>query len=172
MLLACVLRTPGQLDDVRTWLDPDDFTIPDRGACYQAALDLHDRGEPIDPVTLAWETRRQAPPQPTEEAGETTALDSERLMQLYGDGYPAQVAPYYGRQILESSIRTTTAQAARDLKTLAAQPSIPPADLLSAAAHRIDQVSHQESRWHGSRPTESRDSEQSAEQQADIGRTL
>lgn len=181
MLLACILRNPDQLDDVRAWLDPDDFAAAGRGDCYRAALDLHDRGDPVDPLTLAWETHKH----PTqahatnnqtadgkEAAAEAAPLNGERLMKLYGDGYPAQVAPYYARQVLENSIRATTAQAARDLKALASNPSIAATELLTSAAHRIDQVNNQETRWHTSHPAEPQQPDHPAEQQSGASQAL
>lgn len=181
MLLACILRNPSQLDDVRTWLDPDDFAVPGRGTCYRAALDLHDRGDPIDPVTLAWEIHRHPTEaraangqaaEPKEQAEEAEPLNGERLMKLYGDGYPAQVAPYYARQVLENSISVTTTQAARDLKTLASDPGIAPTELLTAAAHRIDQVNNQEARWRTAHPADPQKLDHFREQQSGASQAL
>jgi replicative DNA helicase len=150
MLLACVLRSPDQLDGVRAYLKPDDFTAPGRGRLYQAALDIHTRGDPVDPVTLIWESQKHdthAAPEDDEETPRISALDGDDLMRLYGDGLPAETAPYYARRIIESAILTTTTQAARDLKTLASNPRLNATELIPAAAHRITQLDCDEERW-------------------------
>lgn len=164
-LLACVLRSPDQLDGLRTYLDPDDFAAPGRGALYQAALDVHTRGDPLDPVTLIWEAQKRDIPAAETRDGEASPiapLDGDDLMRLYGDGLPAETARYYARQIIEAAILTNTTEAARDLKSLASSPRLSATDLIPAAANRIDRLNRQEDRWnsmHGGGDVEARDTE-------------
>ena len=97
--------------------------------------------------------RRQEPGAP---------LDGDDLMRLYGNGLPAETAPYYARQIVESAVLATTSQAARDLKSLASDPRLNPTDLLPAAAHHLDQLNRHEDRWnnmHSAGDAEPRDTD-------------
>lgn len=152
-LLACILRTPGQIDQVRDYLASEDFHAPGRGELYAAATAMHDRGDALDPVTLMWEAQqhgileRRTAEADDALAGAVPILSADHLMHLFGDGQPAGVAPYYARQILEASILTTATEAAGELKNLAQDPALGIPDLLSVAAHRIDDINGHEHRW-------------------------
>ena len=56
-LVAALIRRPEQLGWVASWLHPDALTDKPWRAVYAAAIELADRGEPVDVVTVAWQVQ-------------------------------------------------------------------------------------------------------------------
>src|SRR4029077_336917 len=61
LLGAVMLSREAITAAVEAHIEAEDFYKPAHGLIYEAALTLHARGEPIDPVTMAEELRRTAP---------------------------------------------------------------------------------------------------------------
>ncbi len=57
-VLGAILAEPGVLERVGALLQPTDFFDPRHRQMYQAALELWDRGEIVDPITMAAELAR------------------------------------------------------------------------------------------------------------------
>jgi len=51
-LLGAILLRPSLMKDLIAVVDPSDFYAPAHQAAYLAMCELHDRGRPIDPITL------------------------------------------------------------------------------------------------------------------------
>jgi replicative DNA helicase len=60
LLGAMMLSRDAITAAIEARLDADDFYKPAHGTIYGAAFELHSRGEPVDPVTVAEELRRSA----------------------------------------------------------------------------------------------------------------
>src|SRR6516162_2014682 len=60
LLGAMMLSRDAITAAIEARLDADDFYKPAHGAIYSAAFELHSRGEPVDPVTVAEELRRSS----------------------------------------------------------------------------------------------------------------
>ncbi|MEU3599322.1 DnaB-like helicase N-terminal domain-containing protein [Streptomyces sp. NPDC006798] len=66
MLVATATAHSGELARVR-WLQPSDFALPMHAVLFHCLTALAHRGEPVDPVTVLWESQhrgllRDAPP--------------------------------------------------------------------------------------------------------------
>jgi replicative DNA helicase len=44
---------------IATGLDPEDFFLRSHGTLYAALIDMHHRGHPLDPVSVAYELERE-----------------------------------------------------------------------------------------------------------------
>jgi replicative DNA helicase len=53
-----LILCPRKLNEVRPWLEQGDFAVAHYGRWYGYICGLHDRGQPIDQVTLLTELRR------------------------------------------------------------------------------------------------------------------
>jgi replicative DNA helicase len=93
-----LILNPRKLDDVRPWLDADDFTVAHYGRWYTYICDLRDAGRPIDQVTLLTELRRHDDLGPDGRYAVELATITERVPI---PGEPA----YYARTVLEESTR-------------------------------------------------------------------
>ncbi len=60
LLGAMMLSRDAITAAIEARLDADDFYKPAHGTIYSAAFELHSRGEPVDPVTVAEELRRSS----------------------------------------------------------------------------------------------------------------
>jgi replicative DNA helicase len=58
LLGAMMLSREAITAAIEAHIDASDFYKPAHGAIYEAAFDLHSRGEPVDPVTVAEDLRR------------------------------------------------------------------------------------------------------------------
>jgi replicative DNA helicase len=59
LLGAMMLSRDAIMSAIEHHIDPREFYKPAHGHIYEAAFDLHARGEPVDPVTMAEELRRK-----------------------------------------------------------------------------------------------------------------
>ena len=57
--LSALLASPAALHDVGTWLRPDDFGAPAHAATFASMRSVHGRGEPVEPLTVAWPAERR-----------------------------------------------------------------------------------------------------------------
>ena len=102
--VGALLLAPGELRQVAGWLLPEDFTRPVCGEVYGVVARMAGEGQPVDPVTVLAELRRQG--------------------RLRSDGYPTmelvrmvEAVPsplsvgYYGRLVLEAAVFRRVEQA-------------------------------------------------------------
>jgi replicative DNA helicase len=102
--VGALLLAPGELQQVAEWLRPGDFTQAVCGEVYDLVVRMTGNGQPVDPVTVLAELRRQG--------------------RLRSDGYPTmelvrmvEEVPtplsvgYYGRLVLEAAVFRRVEQA-------------------------------------------------------------
>lgn len=129
-LLGCISARPEQLLDVVGWLHPGDFADIGHQQIYRALGALHHRGEPIDQVTVLWETQRRG-------ALSAGTLDAERVLRICDPLSLSGVAEYFGEQVVQSSLVRTAAASARQVRALADDESLAPGRLIGYALHAL-----------------------------------
>lgn len=114
-VLGCLLRaTSTQARMLLTLLTDEDFSVPAHAHVAAAARTLLQQGEPVDPVTVLGQLRRQG----IENARTASKDAGVLLIELYQAGPCTGNALYYARIVLEHGYRRRTQQAA--LRLLAA----------------------------------------------------
>jgi len=104
---------------------PGLFGDPRHRACYEAILDLAERGEPIDIVTVAWQQQHDR-----EHHGPGPAIeDLADLVALAPPGSPT----YLTDRLATVAARRIAADAAEQLRSLAYRPGLDVQDLLFTA---------------------------------------
>ncbi|MFG3363538.1 DnaB-like helicase N-terminal domain-containing protein [Streptomyces sp. NPDC048156] len=129
-LLGCISARPEQLLDVVGWLHPGDFADTGHQQIYRALGALHHRGEPIDQLTVLWETQRRG-------ALSDGTLDAERVLQICDPLSLSSVAEHFGEQIVQASLVRTAAASARQVRALADDKSLAPGRLIGYALHTL-----------------------------------
>ncbi|MEV0372582.1 DnaB-like helicase N-terminal domain-containing protein [Streptomyces sp. NPDC050636] len=94
-LLGCLSARPQKLDEVVGWLHPGDFADAGHQQIYRSLGALHHRGEPIDQLTVLWETQRRG-------ALADRTLDAERVLRICDPSVFAGSAEYVGEQVVLS----------------------------------------------------------------------
>lgn len=129
-LLGCLSVRPDQLLDIVGWLHPDDFADVGHQHIYRSLGALHHRGEPIDQLTVLWETQRRG-------ALADGTLDAERVLRLCDPLAFSGAAEYFGERIVQASLVRTAATAARQVRVLADTESVAPGRLIGSALHAL-----------------------------------
>ncbi|MGW6733629.1 DnaB-like helicase N-terminal domain-containing protein [Streptomyces sp. NPDC055013] len=129
-LLGCISARPEQLLDVVGWLHPGDFADIGHQQIYRALGALHHRGEPIDQLTVLWETQRRG-------ALSDGTLDAERVLRICDPLSLSGVAEYFGEQVVQASLVRTAAASARQVRALADDESLAPGRLIGYALHAL-----------------------------------
>lgn len=129
-VLGCLATRPEQLLDLVRWLHPDDFADPGHQQIYRALGTLHHRGEPIDQLTVLWETQRRG-------ALDDSTLNADRVRRICDPLAGGGAAEHYGEQVLTASLARTAATAARQVRALADQDSLAPGQLINFALHAL-----------------------------------
>jgi replicative DNA helicase len=124
-LVAALVCHPREASGIGRWLSPDSFVDRPSRAVYAALLDLVERGQPIDVVTVAWQMQqasRQSGPGPD-------------LVTFVRDVDAATVDDprFYSRPVAADLVRRTADSAARALTAAAANPGIDVPDLFETA---------------------------------------
>lgn len=130
LLLGCISARPEQLLDVVGWLHPGDFADIGHQQIYRALGALHHRGEPIDQLTVLWETQRRG-------ALSNGTLDAERVLRICDPLSLSGVAEYFGEQVVQASLVRTAAASARQVRALADDESLAPGRLIGYALHAL-----------------------------------
>lgn len=120
-LIAALVCHPSQVSWTARWLRPDALFDRPWRAVYSALIDLVDRGDPVDVVTLAWEVQhasRRAGPGP----------DTATLLRAV-DAAAADDPGYLGRLVAGDLVRRTADTAAQALSAAAANPGVDVRDL-------------------------------------------
>lgn len=139
-LLGCLSARPDQLLDVVNWLHPDDFADIGHQQIYRSLGALHQRGEPIDQLTVLWETQRRG-------ALATGVLDAERVLRICDPLAAAGAAEHFGEQIVKASLVRTAAAASRQVRVLADEESLTPGRLIGFALHVLVPLDEIRRRW-------------------------
>ncbi|KMS74388.1 helicase DnaB [Streptomyces viridochromogenes] len=129
-LLGCISARPEQLLDVVGWLHPGDFADAGHQQIYRALGALHHRGEPIDQLTVLWETQRRG-------ALSDGTLDAERVLRICDPLSLSGVAEHFGEQVVQASLVRTAAASARQVRELADDESLAPGRLIGYALHAL-----------------------------------
>ena len=120
-LIAALICHPARVPAVARWLRPD--AMVDRSWCsaYSALVDLVERGEPADVVTVAWEIQRAS-----RKLG--AGPDTDTLVRAV-DAAVADDPGYLGRLVASDLVRRTADSAASALATAATNPGVDIRDL-------------------------------------------
>ncbi|MFD5320022.1 DnaB-like helicase N-terminal domain-containing protein [Streptomyces sp. NPDC127098] len=133
-LLASLTSHPQHIPAITRRLHPEDFTNPRHQLLYRSLATLHHRGEPIDPLTLAWEARHHGAP--------AHHLTIDHITTLTTDD-PHQRAD----RLLEAAFRRTASDAGQIINTLTADPTLTTGDLLASGGLALQPVMHLYRRW-------------------------
>ncbi|SEC12437.1 DnaB-like helicase N-terminal domain-containing protein [Streptomyces sp. 2314.4] len=139
-LLGCLSARPQKLDEVVGWLHPGDFAEAGHQQIYRSLGALHHRGEPIDQLTVLWETQRRG-------ALADRTLDAERVLRICDPSAFAGSAEYFGEQVVQASLVRTAAASARQVRTLADDESLAPGRLIGYALHALGPLEEVRRRW-------------------------
>jgi hypothetical protein len=139
-LLCCLSAQPDQLLHVVAWLRPGDFADVGHQQIYRALRALHHRGEPIDQLTVLWETQRRG-------ALADGTLDAERVLRICDPLAFCGAAEHFGERVVEASLVRTAASAARQVQVLADAESLPPGRLIGYALHALGPLDDVRRRW-------------------------
>ncbi len=134
-VLGCALQTtPQHARALLAGLGEQDFTVPQHAHIAAAITVLLGRGEPVDPVTVLGQLRRQG----LEHAG-TASKDAGVLLLELCQGAPTVASgSFYARIVLEHSYRRRVQRAAvRLLQGAGHLPLADLADLVSREHHAI-----------------------------------
>jgi hypothetical protein len=146
-LLGCLSIGPSQLPAIIGWLHPDDFADAGHQQIYRALGALHHRGEPIDHLTLLWETQRRG-------ALADGTLDTERVLRICDPLGFSGAAEHFGERVIEASLVRTAATAAQQVRALADTESLPPGRLIGYALHALGPLDDVRRRWRTASGTE------------------
>ncbi|MGW1374697.1 DnaB-like helicase N-terminal domain-containing protein [Streptomyces sp. NPDC002446] len=155
-LLGCLSARPDKLRDVVGWLHPGDFADAGHQQIYRSLGALHHRGEPIDQLTVLWETQRRG-------ALANGTLDTERVLRICDPNSIAGSAEYLGEQVVQASLVRTAATSARQIRALADDESLAPGRLIGYALHALGPLDDVRRRWriaNGAEPEPSRPTSQ------------
>ncbi|MEU9342026.1 DnaB-like helicase N-terminal domain-containing protein [Streptomyces sp. NPDC048278] len=139
-LLGCLSVRPDQLLDVVGWLHPVDFADTGHRHIYRSLGALHHRGEPIDQLTVLWETQRRG-------ALADGTLDAERVLRICDPLAFSGAAEYFGERVVQASLVRTATAAARQVRALADTESLAPGRLIGYALHALGPLDDVRRRW-------------------------
>lgn len=137
-MIASVLASPSQYDQIKAWLLPGDFARPDMRGLFTAIIEVAGAGQPVDVVTVMWAAIRQA--------ATTDRLDHDAVSQLAEAGIPGY-AVVSGRQVLQASLRNQADSAARRLASAAQQPRARPGEVTRYARVQLSEIADSCQRW-------------------------
>ncbi|KIZ14958.1 DnaB-like helicase N-terminal domain-containing protein [Streptomyces natalensis] len=139
-LLGCLSARPQKLDEIVGWLYPGDFADAGHQQIYRSLGALHHRGEPIDQLTVLWETQRRG-------ALADRTLDAGRVLRICDPSVFAGSAEYVGEQVVRASLVRTAAASARQVRALADDESLAPGQLIGYALHALGPLEEVRRRW-------------------------
>ncbi|MEU9133885.1 DnaB-like helicase N-terminal domain-containing protein [Kitasatospora sp. NPDC048540] len=136
-VLGSLMRDPGQVEQVRRWLRPQDFTAPGRAELYATITAAAEAGGTIDPVLIVWDAhRRSASP---------GALTSDEVWEIASAGVPG-VAVGGGRELVEAGIVHHVRSAASAIEAAAGNPAAAPGMVFATARGHLQHASAQSAR--------------------------
>jgi replicative DNA helicase len=137
-VVASLLASPWQFDQVKGWLRPGDFTRADTRALYIAINDVVEGGQPVDVVTVMWAAIRQL--------GAADRLDHQAVARLAEAGVSGY-AVVSGRAVLHASVRNQTAASASRVVSFAQRSRAHPTEVTRYARGQLSDVAEGCQRW-------------------------
>src|SRR5436309_8390325 len=111
LLGAMMLSREAITAAIEVRLDATDFYKPAHGSIYEAAFELHSRGEPVDPVTVAEELRRAS--QLDQLGGRAT------LLRIQASTPASANAAHYAQIVGELAVLRRLIETAGDIQEMA-----------------------------------------------------
>ena len=119
-------------------LHPDDFYREGHGRIYQAMLDLHTLGEPVDALTLVEHLKQ---------AGDLDAVGGRAAIDLLAGSVPAVGnVRQYARIVRDNAMLRRLLRASYDIQARVHSHEALPRDLVDMAERAILEVAHEDSR--------------------------
>ncbi|MDP9376677.1 MAG: replicative DNA helicase [Actinomycetota bacterium] len=119
-------------------LQPEDFYREAHGRIYQAMLDLHSDGEPVDALTVTEHLKQ---------AGELEALGGRSAIDVLTGSVPAiSHLRQYARIVKENAMLRRLLNATYDIQQRVHGHEAPPRELVDIAERSILEVAHEDSR--------------------------
>ena len=119
-------------------LSPDDFYRESHGRVYQAMLDLHTQGEPIDALTLVEHLKQ---------AGELESVGGAAAIELLAGSVPAVGnVRQYARIVRDNAMLRRLLHASYEIQAQVHGHEALPRDLVDMAERAILEVAHEDSR--------------------------
>jgi replicative DNA helicase len=119
-------------------LHPDDFYRPSHGAIYQAMLDLHSIGEPVDALTLVEHLKQ---------AGELDSVGGRAAIDLLSAAVPAVGnVRQYAKIVRDNAMLRRLLHASFDIQQRVHSHEAPPRELVDLAERAILEVAHDDRR--------------------------
>src|ERR671911_879099 len=119
-------------------LHPDDFYREAHGLVFQAMLELHNGGEPVDALTLVEHLKQ---------AGELDAVGGRATIDLLAASVPAVGhLRQYARIVRENAMLRRLLRAAYEIQARVHAHDAPPRELVDIAERTILEVAHEDSR--------------------------
>ncbi|MEY9958783.1 DnaB-like helicase N-terminal domain-containing protein [Streptacidiphilus sp. MAP5-52] len=129
-LINVLMAQPRALPSLAGHLLPGDFADPLHRLVYEAMVDLSERAQPVDALTVLWQARAGA---------STPAVDLVRVQSLIRHDLPGD-PDYWAERLITASVLRTTHTCANQLRDLAADPRRPVAALLGDAEQLVGQL--------------------------------
>ncbi|TDC73625.1 DnaB-like helicase N-terminal domain-containing protein [Streptomyces hainanensis] len=134
--LASLASHPQHIPDITRRLHPDVLTNLRHQLLYRSLAALHHRGQPIDPLTLAWEAHHQGAPAHHLTIDHVTNLTT-----------PTTDDPYQrADRLLQAAFQRAASNAAHVIKALTTDLSLAPGELFAASELALQPVNHHQ-RW-------------------------
>ncbi len=115
-VIGSVLIRPSTFLTIASFIKPEDFYFQRNQAIWQAMMNLHDRKDPIDTITLANELKGM---------DQFEAVGGEsRLTRLIADTPTSVHAEVYGRLVERAAVRRRLLEAADEIRKLAVDESL------------------------------------------------
>ncbi len=128
-LLGALMDSPDALTDLRTRVEPEDFSRPAHRRICRAIYALHDRGDPVDVITTAGELKR---------TDLLEGVGGELFLYHLWETLPTSAsASYYAREVIDQSKRRKTIAVLRDLTREARSAQSDPETFQAEAAQRM-----------------------------------
>ncbi|HEX8102280.1 MAG TPA: replicative DNA helicase [Solirubrobacteraceae bacterium] len=119
-------------------LQPDDFYRPSHGRIYQAMLDLHSTGEPVDDVTLVEHLKQ---------AGDLEAVGGRGAIDLLSAAVPTVGnVRQYAKIVRDNAMLRRLLHASFDIQQRVYTHDAPPRELVDLAERAILEVAHDDRR--------------------------
>jgi len=130
-VLGAMLQDNRVIDDVALILRERDFRSFCNRVLFTEILNLHNRGEPADKVTMAGVMERIIT------RNQQADVPATYIAELWDAAPSPANAAYYARLVRDASVRQQLVQVATDIHRAAVNPTGPPEDILAAAERGI-----------------------------------